>query len=169
LTASLATALLPGLVLAACAGPGGAASGDRVLVRLYDAENDTCLELANASHPDLRDVYSQRRPDADLKLAPDDLMGQLLQSLDSVRFGALSTPGAPPPEELTAAEGLRGWVEVAHNGEVRTFRVPALRPSADQLQAFTRMKLVISEYYSHVGGLQFIDNPQGHRVFGQHP
>jgi len=36
---------------------------------------------------------------------------------------------------------------------------------ADQLQAFAYMKLVFNEYYSHVGGLQYIQNPEGGDLF----
>jgi hypothetical protein len=168
----LASALLLGLVglhCTACAGPAGGASGHRVLVRLYDAEDDVRLELANESHPELRDVYSRPREDAALKLAPDALMDDLLASIEQIHFEQLATPGEPPAEQEAAPRGLRGWVSVSEDGEQRTFLVPAQQPTAEQLQAYTRMKLVINHYYSQVGGLQFIRNPQGHELFEPRP
>jgi hypothetical protein len=50
---------------------------------------------------------------------------------------------------------------VRKGGESRSFVVPEAGPTAEQLETFAGMKLVVSEYYMHVGGLQFIDNPKG--------
>ena len=151
--------------LSACAGPGPAtnpASGHRVVVGLYDAKTDLHLDLANASHPDYADVYSQERRNADLKLAPDDLMAQLVVDLDGrLGFEKLAAAGAPP----APSAAVRGWVTVQQDGRQRTFLVPAQGATAEQLQAFVNMKLVLNDVFMHVGGLQFVNNPQGGDIF----
>ncbi|MHC5211994.1 MAG: hypothetical protein ACYTG2_14845 [Planctomycetota bacterium] len=169
MTRALGIALCFGLLATACAGLAGGTSGHRVVVRLYDAETDVLLELANDSHPELHDVYSQRRADAALKLAPDELMDELVASIEHVRFRELATEGAAPAIEEAPIRGLRGWVSISQNGEDATFLVPSGQPSAEQLQAFSRMKLVINEYYSRLGGLQYIQNPKGKNVFEPSP
>jgi hypothetical protein len=151
LALALALACLPG----ACSATGEAPSGDRLLVRLYDAKHQLRLELSSESNPDLAGVYSQERPDASLKLAPDILMSHLVEDLDRLGFAELSAPVAPP------SGGVRGWVEVRRNGSSRTFTVPASNPTADELTAFSHMLLAMNEYYASVGSLQYIDNPQG--------
>ena len=147
--------------LSACAGP-GQASGHRVLVGLYDAKTDVHLDLANESHPDFADVYSQERRNADLKLAPDALMDQLVRDLDErLGFAGLAVPGAPP----AAGPGVRGWVTVTQDKSQRTFVVPAKGATAEQLQAFVNMKLLLNDVFMHLGGLQFVNNPQGGNIF----
>jgi hypothetical protein len=136
---------------------------------LYDAETRVSLELANDTHPELRDVYSERKSDASLKLAPEELMEALVASIEQAQFEALATPGKPPAVEEAGMRGLRGWVAISEDGEHRTFLVPAQRPTSEQLLAYSRMKLVFNEFYNQVGGLQFIQNPQGHRLFGPRP
>jgi hypothetical protein len=163
LARTLIMLVLGSLVLAACAGTSGAPSAAleaRTVVRLYDAGSRLRLELANESHPELQDVYSRRRPDASLKLAPDELIGDLVRDLERLEFAALSSQGGPPDEA-----SLRGWVQIESDGVERTFAVPSEAPSAEELQAFAYMKLVFNEYYSHVGGLQYIQNPQGGDLF----
>jgi hypothetical protein len=147
--------------LSACAGP-GAATSHRVLVGLYDSKTDLHLDLANESHPDFANVYSQQRRNADLKLAPDDLMDQLVHDLDEkLGFAGLAATGDPPEP----GAGIRGWVTIQADGSKRTFVVPAQGASAEQLQAFAKMKLVLNDVFMHVGGLQFVNNPQGHDIF----
>lgn len=169
--AALFVALLA--VLPACSGPGSASGsetgarplGRRVLVALYDAKGPVHLELAPASHPDFADVYSRPRPDASLKLAPDELVEDLLRDLEGLSFASLAVDGPPP----RASPGLRGWVCIEDSGRARTFVVPAAGASPEALQAFAYMKLLINEYYTHVGGLQFVENPQGHDIFRKKP
>jgi hypothetical protein len=128
---------------------------------LYDARHQLHLELANESHPELADVYSTKRSDNTLKLAPDALMADLIRDLSREGFDKLATDGEPP----SIAPG-RGWVTVQQGDRTRTYVVPAETvATAEQLGAFTRMKLWINEYYSHLGALQFIDNPQGAAIF----
>jgi hypothetical protein len=147
--------------LSACAGP-GQATGHRVLVGLYDAKTELHLELANASHPDFAGVYSKERQNADLKLAPDELMDQLVVDLDGrLGFAKLAVPGNPP----ASGPAVRGWVTVSQDGVRRTFVVPAQNATAEQLQAFVNMKLVLNDVFMHVGGLQFVNNPQGGDIF----
>jgi hypothetical protein len=147
--------------LSACAGP-GSATGHRVLVGLYDSKTELHLDLANETHPDYADVYSQERRTADLKLAPDALMDQLVLDLDQrLGFAKLAATSSPPP----AGPAVRGWVTVQENGQQRTFVVPAQGASAEQLQAFVDMKLLLNEVYMHLGGLQFVKNPQGAGIF----
>ncbi len=150
-------ALLATLIssLSACSALGFGSGGDRLLVRLYDGRSKVLLQLSNESNPDLADIYSTEQPDASLKLAPDELLDELIADLDTLNFQTLSTPGAPP------ASGVRGWIEVRRNGSGRTFAVPTVGPTADQLSAFVYMKLTVNEYYSHIGSAQFIENPEG--------
>ena len=128
---------------------------------LYDSKGPVHLDLANESHPELADVYSHQRPDAALKLAPDELMTELLRDLEQLSFAALSAVGDPPAD----GPQVRGWVCVDDGDARRTFVLPAEGATRQQLEAFVGMKLVINEYYTHVGGLQFVNNPQGHDIF----
>jgi len=147
--------------LSACAGP-GQATGHRVLVGLYDAKTDLHLDLANESHPEFAKVYSQERRDANLKLAPDDLMEQLVRDLDErLGFATLAVTGGPP----APSAAIRGWVTVQQDAAKRTFAVPAKNATAEQLQAFVNMKLVLNDVFTHVGALQFVNNPQGSSIF----
>ena len=156
--------------LCACATPDAArdaapstdaAGGRRVVIGLYDAKGELRLDLANENHPDLAHVYSRQRADATLKLAPDELMDDLLGDLSRLSFGSLAAAGDPP----SPGPAVRGWVTVEEGSGRRTFVVPAAGASAEQLQAFAHMKLLINEYYMHVGGLQFVTNPEGHDIF----
>jgi len=143
------------VLLGACSSVGLGFGGDRLLVRLYDGKNQLRLQLSNQSNPDLEDVYSREQPDASLKLAPDQLMEELIADLDKLNFQTLSAPGEPPKA------GARGWVEIHKNGSSRTFVVPEVGANAEQLTSFAYMKLAVNEYYTHVGSAQFIKNQQG--------
>ncbi len=131
------------------------------MVGLYDSKGDLRLDLANEGHPELADVYSRQLPDATLKLAPDTLMDELLDDLSRLSFASLAAEGDPP----SPGPAVRGWVSVDDGDGRRTFVVPASGATPEQLQAFAFMKLTINEYYTHVGGLQFVTNPQGHDIF----
>lgn len=129
-------------------------------MRLYDAHTGVRIELANQSHPDYRDVYSRPRPEAALKLAPDELMDELLDRLDDLNFDQLSAPGAPPQ-----GADLLGWLEVVQDTEARTFAVPRAGATREQLSRFAQMQFLVSDTYTHVSGLQYIDNPEGAELF----
>jgi hypothetical protein len=135
------------------------AAGSRVVVRLYDAGTGIELALANESHPELRDVYSQQRESAALKLAPDQLVGELLASLDAAGFDPFGQPAAREPDRATS------FLSVRHDGSLRVFPRPVAGDAVEQRQAFTRLKLVMDHYYRHVGSLQFVENPQGEQLF----
>jgi hypothetical protein len=129
-------------------------------VRLYDAHTGVRIELANQSHPDYRDVYSRPQTEAALKLAPDELMDELLERLDDLNFDQLSAPGAPPQ-----SANLLGWLEVVQDTRARTFVVPRAGATREQLSRFAQMQLLVSDAYTHVTGLQYIDNPEGAELF----
>jgi len=83
-----------------------------------------------------------------------------------------SGPGArlpTQPEAPTPTGGLRGWVTVRQGSQSRTFVVPASGGTAEQLQAFVSMKLLMDAYYGQVGGLQFVTNPEGSSIFRKQP
>lgn len=130
------------------------ARGSEVLVRLYDARQDLELALANESHPGLTDLYSQRRADGTLKLARDDLMGELVADLQRNGFGDYGHPSASPG-------AVGSYVLLELDGVRRVFREPGSDADAGERQAFVRMKLIMNYYYTHVGSLQFVDNPNG--------
>lgn len=174
--ARLPALLLLGLAVGACASipEVDVPAGSRVEVRLYDAGQAIELHLANASHPDLQDVYSERRRSAALKLAPDQLMGQLLASLERAELDVYGTQVAGQPAGADAGAAYSaGFREALFGVPPRTglavrrgaawtrFREPAADASEQERAAFARCKLVINEYYSHVGGLQYIANPEG--------
>jgi len=168
-TAAVCLAALLG-ALSGCSSPdAGSASaahptGRRLVVGLYDskgANGPLHLDLANASEPELVEVYSQRRSNATLKLLPDEYMQAMVDHLDTLAFADLSSAGDPPPDSAA----VRGWVCVDEGGTRRTFVVPAEGATAKQLQAFVDMKLAISQLYNHVAGLQHVSNPQGAAIF----
>lgn len=130
--------------IAACAGPGLFGSDQRTLVRLYDADTGVRLELASQGHPDYRDLYSHPRSEANLKLAPDELIDALLDRLDALNFDRLSAPGGPPDRAA-----VLGWLEVTDGSRTRT--------------------LAVSEAFTHVTGLQYIENPSGADLFRKQP
>lgn len=139
------------------------APGSRVVVRLYDARSGIELALANESHPELRHVYSEARASATLKLAPDQLIGELLASLDLAGF---ATYGQPAPHEPPRE---RGFVSVSHDDLLRVVSEPSKGADAELRQAWSRLKLVMDYYYQHVGSLQFVTNPKGDDVFRERP
>jgi hypothetical protein len=164
------TAVLPAL-LAACSATGSGPASDRLLVRLYevhvatagqvhigppvDAHHEVRLELSNQPDSEGADGHSKEQHDADLKVASDELMGELIADLDKLGFQKLSARGEPP------AAGTRGWVQVLKDGASRTFAVPETGPTAEQLQTFVYMKLAVNDFYMRVSGLQYIENPKG--------
>ncbi|HZL99346.1 MAG TPA: hypothetical protein VFD43_03750 [Planctomycetota bacterium] len=150
--------------LAACSGPLAWGSEQRTLVRLYDAKTGVRIELANRSHPEYRDIYSQPRSDASLKLGSDELLERLLERLDELNFGQLSVPGAPPQDAP-----VLGWLEVVDGDGSRTFAVPKTGATREQIGSFAQMQYAVSEAYTSVTGLQFIDNPSGGDLFRRQP
>ena len=149
---------------AACSSPGFLGSEPHTLVRLYDAHTGVRLELANESHPDYHDLYSRPRNEATLKLAPDDVIEELLDRLDELNFDRLSAPGSPPEGAV-----VYGWIEVVQDRQARTFAVPRTGASREQLSRFAQMQFAVSDVYSHVTGLQYIDNPSGPELFRRQP
>jgi hypothetical protein len=150
------------VVLNGCLATSAAAvpQGSRVIVRLYDAGSGIVLALANESHPTLQEVYSHARADASLKLAPDQLMGELLAALDRAGFALHGQPGEAPDR------GNRSYLLVDRDGQQIVFAEPARSADPETRQAFIHMKLLMDHYYTPVGGLQFIDNAQGGAFFG---
>jgi hypothetical protein len=135
-------------------------AGSRVIVRYVDDSTGIELALANESYPELADVYSRPRDNANLKLAEDRLMGELLASLENAgmpEFGRADRPGDGP-------QGT--YIFVDQDGKQRLFRKPGSRAPESARVAFVKMTLIMSEYYQHVGGSQYVDNPDGHRFFG---
>ena len=130
------------------------ATGSRVLVRLYDGKSHLELVLANKSHPDLQGIYSRKRADANLKLAPDQLMGQLLASLDRSGLADYGIVSAGEP-----ASGA--FLLVTHDDQTRVFERPDQTATLEARQAYNRMKLVMDLYYSKVGSLQYVENEEG--------
>ncbi len=156
-------AVLAVFLLAGCASAPPAVpvpAGSRIVVRLYDAQSRVELALANESYPEMADLYSRKRQDAALKLAPDRLVGELLYSLDEAGLDVWGRSGAPE-----AVKGGEGYLWVDTDGLQRVFPEPGARAPADERQAWSLVKLVMTEYYKHVGGLQVIDNPEGHDLF----
>jgi 3-deoxy-manno-octulosonate cytidylyltransferase (CMP-KDO synthetase) len=133
-----------------------------VRLRFYDGRTGVMLEMANQSHPDWHDVYSHSRSSATLKLVPEAMLGPLLEDLDAAGFQELSTPG-PAPTQGT----LHGFLSIERDGDERTLVVPDASLDADLLAAFARMKLLVDETYGKVGALQYIENPNGDRLFQQ--
>jgi len=138
-------------------------SGSRVIVRLYDARGQIELALANETHPGFQEVYSHARADASLKLAPDELMGQLLASLDLNGFNVYALPGATPQK------GAVSYLSVEHDGEQTVFEEPPRSASIEKRRTFTQLKLLMAHYYTPVGSLQFIQNPEGGDIFESSP
>lgn len=133
------------------------AAGSRVQARLYDATQGIELWLVNRSHPELGDIYSHRQADGDIKLGTDQLMGQLLASLDRAGLEEFGAEGVPDEARTRS----RSYLFVQHDEVRRTFLQPAGTASEAERAAFARLKLVMNEYYRHVGGAQFVDNPRG--------
>ena len=138
-------------------------SGSRVIVRLYDAKSGIKLGLANETHPGYQEVYSHARADASLKLAPDELMGQLLASLDRTGFNDYASPGPSPADES------RSYLAVEHDGRQTVFVEPSRSADIECRRAFSQLKLLMTHYYTPVGSLQFIRNPDGGAIFEASP
>ena len=135
-------------------------TGSRVMVSLEEPARGLRLVLANASHPDLQDVYSSRRADASLKLAPDQLIGELLASLDAAGLAQFGTSlDAPPPPSNTAR------LLVVRDGAHRLMERPGASSDAEAARSFGRLELVMNEYYQHVGALQSVANDGGAALF----
>ncbi|MGQ0553066.1 MAG: hypothetical protein ACT4PU_07585 [Planctomycetota bacterium] len=145
------------------------ADAQRIVIRLYDSDQGVRLELANEDHPELRSVYSQRRSNAALKLAPDEALAQLLATLDDLGFQRWAKPqAAPSPTDQRLAPdaaAIEGWIEVRLDAQVSSFVLPAGRADPAALAAFAEMQVSIANTYAGIGGLQFIDNPLGARIF----
>jgi len=130
------------------------------MVRYVDPSAGIELALANETYPELADVYSRPRTDASLKLAPDRLMGELLASLQRAGMNDYSSRGRPedsPPG--------RAYLFVDQDGAQRLFPKPMSAAAEEARRAFVAMTLVMTEYYQHVGGGQYVDNPDGHDFF----
>lgn len=149
------------------------APGSRVVAALYDGSSGILLALANASHPTLGGVYSQERSDAALKLAPDELIGELRASLDNGDFPRWARPapaGQPRDPLRRGAFGIepgRGWLALVEDDLVRVFAEPGPASGGAERQAYANLKLIMDLYYTPVGGLQYIENDRGAKVFDQ--
>lgn len=151
------------LALAACASTPGEVSvpmGGRVLVRLYDSRSGAELALANESHPELADVYSSKRSKAVLKLAPDELMADLLTSLEREGLSRYARSDDEPPQSGS-------WLLVDHGDQHQLMVQPGSNGSVDERQAWGKLKLLVGYYYQHVSGLQYVENPDGASIFGE--
>jgi len=149
------------------------APGSRVIAALYDGRSGSLIALANASHPVLGDVYSHEQRSAALKLAPDELIGELRASFDEAGFGRWAQPapaGRPRDPLRPGAFGLdpgQGFLALVEDDLVRVFVEPARGSPASQRQDYANLKLVMDLYYTPVGGLQYIENDRGAQVFDQ--
>jgi hypothetical protein len=155
--------ILAGFLSVACTSIRGTKipEGGRVLVLLHDGGAGTLLELANESHPDWRGIYSRQQASANLKLVPEPLLAELLDSLEDAGFSRLARPGPPPHSDAS----LRGWLSIRREGVDSTFEVPRGNWDRQILGAFAQMKLLVNECYSSVAALQFVENPEAHDYF----
>lgn len=129
--------------------------GSRVTVILEEPARGLRLALANASHPDLHDVYSEERADGHLKLAPDRLMGELLHSLGRAGLGEHGRPVDALPT------GSVPRLVVRLDERTTLFERPSSGDDPEASRAFARIELVMNEYYQHVGALQAVENERG--------
>lgn len=134
--------------------------GSRIVVRLHDGETGVTLALANESYPELSGLYSRSQGHATMKLAPDKLIGELLYSLDHVALADYGQDGRPA--EL---RGKESYLFVEQDGRETVFPKPGPAAPIDARRAFTHIKLVMNEYYRHVGSKQFVENPDGADIF----
>jgi hypothetical protein len=134
--------------------------GSRIVIRLYDAVSGIELALANESYPELKDLYSRSRSDASLKRAPDQLIGELLASLNAAGLAIYGSPGRP----LTLL-GKDSYLFLENDGAETLFLKPSTLAPAEERRAYSHIKLVMSEYYMHVGGAQNVENPDGGDFF----
>ncbi len=172
---TLAWALALAVLITGCSALGGdrVPEGSRVRVGLYDAHSRVALELANQTHPDLGDAYSRLRNTAQLKLVPEEALGELLGKLDSAGFSRFAVPGEPPGSSESSSwlsamsrAGERGVVHVSRNGTSRVFTLADGRgDGGEQLAAFIQMKFAVDALYQKSSGLQHMDNPLGRRIF----
>jgi hypothetical protein len=138
--------------------------GSRIVIELYDARSGNLLALANESNPELAHLYSMRREAANLKLAPDQLIGELLHTLNSAaldRFGRVAGP-----EDLS---DQTSYLHVAVDGRQQLFVQPGSGAPQEERIAFTHVKLWVNEYFSKVSGLQHVRNRRGGDLFRDDP
>lgn len=138
--------------------------GSRIVIRLYDGATGIELALANESYPELKDLYSRSRQDASLKRAPDQLIGELLFSLNKIGLKAYGVPGRP-----LEPRGSDSYLFVEQDGLATVFPKPSNADSIEERRAFSHIKLVMNEYYRHVGSKQHVDNPDGAAYFEVQP
>jgi len=134
--------------------------GSRIVIRLYDGVSGIELALANESYPELKDLYSRSRSDASLKRAPDRLIGQLLFSLDTVGLATYGVQGRP-----LEPRGSDSYLFVEQDGIATIFPKPSNAAPVEERRAYSHIKLVMNEYYRHVGSKQHVDNPDGADYF----
>lgn len=138
--------------------------GSRIVIRLYDGATGIELALANESYPELKDLYSRSQRDASLKRAPDQLIGELLFSLDKIGLRAYGAPGRP-----AEPRGGDSYLLVEQNGINTVFPKPSNAAPVEERRAYSHIKLVMNEYYRHVGSKQHVNNPDGAAYFRVQP
>ena len=152
-----------GILLAAsfgCASTAAPVPDDsRVLARLYDAQRDLELALANQTHRDLQQLRSQVQANANLKLVGNDVMGELLLMLDRNGMNEFGVARDGPIPEGS------GYLLVEYDDLRRVFLEPDAGDPATARQAYIRLKRVMGYYYGHVGSLQYVENPDGPAIF----
>ncbi|MED5330256.1 MAG: hypothetical protein VX916_03105 [Planctomycetota bacterium] len=157
---SIFSLLLSMALVSACGltGTGTPKSQQPTTVRLFDSRNDLHLELATTSDQAWQSFHSQQRLDGRKKLASPEAMHRLVEGLNDAGFEKLAISGSP-----SDSSELRGFISV-HQGETRkSFSLPRLGATEQQLRAFGEMKLLMDQYYRSVPGLQYITNPDGTR------
>ena len=154
------------LLFTACSSTGSRAGGDassdgrmRVTLRNYDAEQ--LFELVSESHTNRVEYYSQERADAARKIQSDEVMGALVDELDSQGFEDFAQPGRAPTRKN---EVVSQSLEIERGDETEHWVVGKGSAASERLR-FRDCMLAFVELYNLTASYQVIENPEGSQIF----
>lgn len=159
--------LLPYLLLLcvtiACAGPSTSSAAPlegpaRVTFRDYRSAQH--LALVDAGHTDRVALYSDKRNDAALKVASDDIMSALVEFIESSDFAQYARPGAAPGGGNEWAQSI----EVSAGGTTRHI-LARKNIQAGHAATFREVRDAFLATYNNIFQLQAIDAEPGDQVF----
>ena len=159
---TLAIALFTALCACSSTGSRSANGGDarvRVTLRNYDAGQ--LFELVSESHTNRVEYYSQEREDAARKVQSDEVMGALLDELDSRGFRAHAQPGGAPTQR---SELVSQSLEIQHGDTTEHWAIGKGSAAAER-ESFRDCMMDFVQIYNLTASYQTLKNPEGSQIF----